>query len=879
MNTTTAMSTAIPPTLADAFIAGPGIIDLNDVTSLSQRWDLTEVRRRLADTARDWLPVLFPNGHKSPGGKTLRCADLSGRAPRGDGSCVIHLDGRFAGWGFDHATGESAGPIDMIYHATGWTDARLFAEAARLAHMEMQTPRSRPPEAPRPDHSQEVTRILNGCQPLGGTVAEAYLRSRGVAAPDTPDLLFHPDLTDFDSKRGWCGMVGIVRDGSGAPTGGIHRTFLLDDGSAKAPPGKKMLGPVAGGVVRLASLPGDGRIGVAEGIETALSAQRIFAVPTMAALSADGLRRFQWPADTTHVTIFADAGDAGMQAAAILADRLNAANIASCIQTPLHGDDFNDDLRHGVAAEDYAARTDATATDTPTAPAPATQDDLLAAAAALTNPPDMGPLSTLLGRLVTLRMQPLPERQVLAAIKSATGIGVSILEKQVTELRKYLSATGDVHQAPIRPRWSSLLRLDLNGSPERNEANVITALSFDAAFTGALVFDEFRQEILATHALPWDGAGITYPRPWGEADDVRCAEWLQRHEINVPPVVVGRSIIAVARNIRIHPVRDYLTSLVWDGTPRLDTWTVTHLGAEDTPLHRAMGALWMISAVARIMRPGVKADHMLILEGPQGIKKSTALKVLASDEWFTDELAELGSKDAAQQMRGVWIIEIAELDAISRAEVSRIKAFLTRTTDRYRPSYERYIVTIPRQCVFAGTVNPDTYLRDETGNRRFWPVRCGEINLAALERDRDQLWAEAVSRFNTGAPWWLEDKELIALAGVAQEARYQPDSWGVLIERWLVSEKRRVNVGFGPYEDWRDEYVPRPKPLVDVSVEEILGQVLGLEEAKWGRAEQMRVSAVLKAKKWQRYYTAGSVKDGIPREWRYRRTDQAAAPG
>ena len=170
-----------------------------------------------------------------------------------------------------------------------------------------------------------------------------------------------------------------------------------------------------------------------------------------------------------------------------------------------------------------------------------------------------------------------------------------------------------------------------------------------------------------------------------------------------------------------------------------------------------------------------------------------------------------------------------------------------------------------------------TYLRDETGNRRFWPVRCGEINLEALERDRDQLWAEAVSRFNSGAPWWLEDKELIALAGIAQEARYQPDSWGVLIERWLVFDKRRVNVGFGPYEDWRDEYVPRPKPLVDVSVEEILDQVLGLEKAKWGRAEQMRVSAVLKAKKWQRYYTAGSMKDGIPREWRYRRTDQAAA--
>ena len=212
----------------------------------------------------------------------------------------------------------------------------------------------------------------------------------------------------------------------------------------------------------------------------------------------------------------------------------------------------------------------------------------------------------------------------------------------------------------------------------------------------------------------------------------------------------------------MHPVRDYLTALVWDGISRLDSWLITYLDAEDTPLIRAIGSRWMISAVARIMQPGAKVDHMLILEGPQGGKKSSALKTLAGAEWFTDELAEIGSKDAAQQMRGIWIIEIAELDAISRAEVSRIKAFLTRTTDRYRPPYERYVVEVPRQCVFAGSVNPETYLRDETGNRRFWPVRCGSIDIDALRHDRDQLWAEAVARYRQGAIWWLDEPELIA---------------------------------------------------------------------------------------------------------------------
>ena len=182
-------------------------LDLNEAEAAPPRWDLDEVRRRLAETARDWLPGLFPAARKSADGKTLRCADLSGRAPRGEGSCVIHLEVRFAGWGFDHATGENAGPIDMVHHGTGLKDARLFAEAARLARMDMPASRTRPPE-PRTDHSREITRILEGSQPIAGTHAETYLRSRGLDVPDSPDLLFHPDLADFDTRRGWCGMVG-----------------------------------------------------------------------------------------------------------------------------------------------------------------------------------------------------------------------------------------------------------------------------------------------------------------------------------------------------------------------------------------------------------------------------------------------------------------------------------------------------------------------------------------------------------------------------------------------------------------------------------------------------------------------------------------------
>jgi predicted P-loop ATPase len=314
-------------------------------------------------------------------------------------------------------------------------------------------------------------------------------------------------------------------------------------------------------------------------------------------------------------------------------------------------------------------------------------------------------------------------------------------------------------------------------------------------------------------------------------------------------------------------VRAYLGSLHWDGTPRIETWASRYLGAAPTDLTHAIGSLWLISAIARIYRPGVKADHMLILEGEQGARKSTALKILAGEDWFTDELPDLGSKDAAIHMQGVWIVEIAELDAIGRAEVSRIKAFLTRTTDRFRPPYGRHTVETKRQCVFAGTVNPDTYLRDETGNRRFWPIRCGEIDIEALRRDRDQLWAEAVARFNDGAIWWLEEKALLQASREEQDKRYQSDAWDGLIDRWLTHETRRVNKGYAGCDDWQEEEFERLEPLRDVSVGEVLAEAIGIEPARWTKPDQMRVGSWLTSRNWERYQR----RTGEAREWRYRK--------
>ena len=259
----------------------------------------------------------------------------------------------------------------------------------------------------------------------------------------------------------------------------------------------------------------------------------------------------------------------------------------------------------------------------------------------------------------------------------------------------------------------------------------------------------------------------------------------QHHEIFVSVEVAGQAVQAVSRDCSFHPVRDDLTKLRWDGTPRIESFASLYLGGASSDYNLAVSKRWFISAVARIMSPGCKADCCLILEGEQGIKKSTALKVLGQP-WFTDEIADLGSKDAALQTRGVWIIEIAELDGMTRAEVGKVKAFMSRAVDRFRPPYGRHLIESPRQCVFAGSVNHGTYLRDETGGRRFWPLACGRIRIEELVRDRDQLWAEAVTSYLAGAAWWLDTAELTRLAEEEQSERYEESAWDGLIIEWAA---------------------------------------------------------------------------------------------
>jgi predicted P-loop ATPase len=261
---------------------------------------------------------------------------------------------------------------------------------------------------------------------------------------------------------------------------------------------------------------------------------------------------------------------------------------------------------------------------------------------------------------------------------------------------------------------------------------------------------------------------------------------------------------------RFDPVVDYIDGLEWDGVPRLGQWLTAYLGAPDTPLNRVIGELTLVAAVRRAHVPGCKFDHILVLEGKEGTMKSTAIVTLAGVENFSDQtILTASDKEQQELVRGVWIFEIADLAGMKRTEVEKVKAFASRTHDRARPAYGRQRIDAPRRCIFIGTTNDDQYLQSQTGNRRFWPVKTGTIDIEALRRDRDQLWAEAVAIEAKGEPLTLP-RELWGDVGAAQEERRQYDPW----EDILTTVKGELY----PSADGEQEWIRAREVLVHLTI-------------------------------------------------------------
>ena len=404
--------------------------------------------------------------------------------------------------------------------------------------------------------------------------------------------------------------------------------------------------------------------------------------------------------------------------------------------------------------------------------------------------------------------------------------------------------------------WREILLRNKEGKIKPLLANSITCLRFAAEWQGVLGFNELSGRLVKLLPPPFASpAG-----DWSDEDDILTAEWLQRQGIEVGVTSAASSAQCVGHEKPFHPIREYLAGLRWDGEKRISRWLTTYLGVEWSEYTSAVGAKWLISAIARVMKPGCQVDTCLVLEGEQGIRKSSALRILAGDDWFTDQLSDLSNKDSSQDLNGKWIVEFSDLGQMSRAEAGVLKAFLSRRVDHYRQSYGRRTSDFPRQCCFAATTNKDNWAADETGGRRFWPVRCGEIDIAALARDRDQILAEALAEYNEDRHWWLEEESVVQTAAAEQAERFETDPWDEKVMVWVEEQEQ----AFNEEETASAALWHRPPFPYSVSTDAILSGPLGKPVGIWTTFEKIRVSRILTFHGFMKFKKYICTLDGIP---------------
>lgn len=381
-----------------------------------------------------------------------------------------------------------------------------------------------------------------------------------------------------------------------------------------------------------------------------------------------------------------------------------------------------------------------------------------------------------------------------------------------------------------------------NGQPVCNAENVRRIIEGWPEFKDLIWFDEFHMKYFTR----WRS---NETREWTEIDGLNLMVTLQRELgfLRISEQTVHQAVMVYAnKQIRNEP-KDWMESLTWDGTPRLEGFFVECFGAEDNEYIRAASKNWWISMAARIYRPGCKVDTMVILEGGQGRFKSTALNVIGG-RWYTESHESVQSKDFYLVMQGKLLIEISELDAFSRAEVNTIKRVITCQSDRFRPPYGRTPQDYPRRCVLVGTTNEEEYLRDPTGGRRFWPVKIGVIDVGRIKELREQLFAEAVARLKQDEPWWIMPQE----ATVAEQAtRRQTDEWEDIIADFLIGK-------------------------TEVSVTQIATEALRIDVGKLDKSTQIRIAKSLHQIGWERHQ-AWRINRNV-KIWRRRGSEQDTIP-
>lgn len=429
------------------------------------------------------------------------------------------------------------------------------------------------------------------------------------------------------------------------------------------------------------------------------------------------------------------------------------------------------------------------------------------------------------------------------------------------------------------PRW---LRPYYDDEKERwlvSRKLVITALQRDPALSDVLAFNELTNNVQARHAWPW---------PHGRAGDVGNAVDLLLGQYltetyglpSIARAALSEAIMTVAHQQRWHPIREFLQGLKWDGTSRIDKWLVHVLGESPDTLGPAMqeylglvGRYWLLGMVNRVMQPGCKFDYCPVLEGAGGLRKSTLVEVLAGSEYFSDTPFEVGKgKEAQEQVQGLWLYEIAELTHFSKAEVGAIKAFISSKSDRYRVAYGSTVETFQRQCILVGTTNENTYLRDRTGNRRFWPTPVRHvINTDWVAKYRGQLLAEAFALYQQGTRYTPTPEEEARLFAPMQESRLQESA--VEVELMTILTRSPGSAGSAAEVNELTDFVTLPQ----------LVQALNVDVGKSTRGLQSEITAWLGHEGWMhgKRQVGGVRKSGYtrPANWPAKTNDmQASAP-
>ena len=334
--------------------------------------------------------------------------------------------------------------------------------------------------------------------------------------------------------------------------------------------------------------------------------------------------------------------------------------------------------------------------------------------------------------------------------------------------------------------WRAKLKVTDKGGIAQSIENTVLILSNDPALRGCLAFNEMDHNIVVRRDLPWRKVKST--SQWIDADDAALRYHLERVYGLTGKDRIFDAVNVVANQHSFHPVRDYLSGCTWDGVPRVETLLIDYLGAEDNEYTRAVTRKTLVAAVARIYRPGCKFDYMLTLRGRQGLGKSALIAKLGGT-WFSDTFTTMQGKDAYEQVQGVWVMEVGELAGMRKAEAETIKLYISKQTDRFRPAYGRRLQEFPRQCVFIGTTNESQFLRDTTGNRRFWVVDTpNDPELSIWEDLTDEvirlIWAEAVELYKKGESLFLS-RHLEKMAREVQESYEEENPRAGLIAEYL----------------------------------------------------------------------------------------------